>query len=215
MSKPWKRLGPWLPGGQAPDDGDDALRALADVTDVRRGLEQAELSAVRTARRHGRSWTEIATMLAITRQSAWERWRDLDDAPDDARVTMPVASDRAVATATGDLVGRVRRRRGMVAVPDVVGLTVAEALGILTGSGLDAVSATPEIDLVDRPDEIRPTVVVRQYPDPGTRIHAASSVKLWLERGDGEAGVREPRRPAPPPLAARAQRDELTGEAVG
>ena len=218
MSKPWKRLGPWLPGGDAPDDSDDALRALADVAEVRRALEQAELSAVRTARRHARSWTEIATMLAITRQSAWERWRDLDDTPADTRDARdggPVATVRAVAGASGELVGRVRRRRGTVAVPDVVGFTVAEALGILTGSGLDAVSATPEIDLLDRPDGPRPAVVIRQYPDPGTRIHAASTVRLWLERGGGEAGVREPRRPAPPPPAARAERDELTGEAVG
>src|SRR5205823_6399873 len=63
MAKPWKRLEPWLPGGHPSDDGDDALRALADITEVRRALEQAELSAVRTARRHGKSWTEIATML--------------------------------------------------------------------------------------------------------------------------------------------------------
>ena len=73
----------WSPLAGETEIRDQAMHALADVAEVRRALDQAELSAVRTARRHARSWTEIATMLAITRQSAWERWRDLDDAPDD------------------------------------------------------------------------------------------------------------------------------------
>jgi hypothetical protein len=65
-----------------PDDGDAALAALADVHLVRSLLERAELVAVRTARRHGKSWTEIATMLHVTRQGAWEKWHDdLDPAP--------------------------------------------------------------------------------------------------------------------------------------
>lgn len=37
------------------------LIALADVGLVRHLLDQAELVAVRTARRHGKSWAEIAT----------------------------------------------------------------------------------------------------------------------------------------------------------
>jgi hypothetical protein len=212
MSKLWKRLTPWLPGGEPTDDGNAALRALADVTDARRSLEQAELSAVRMARRHDKSWTEIATMLTISRQSAGERWRELD--VDDDATTPPDRTDRIVDTAASELVGRVRRRR-MVAVPDLIGLTSADALAILTRTGLEAVSATPDIELRESHDDLRPAVVVRQYPDPGTRIHAASTVKLWLERGDGEAGVREPRRPTTPPRAARGQRDERTEEAVG
>ncbi len=216
MSKPWKRLGPWLPGGQPPNDGPSALRALADVTEVRHALEQAELSAVCIARRHGKSWTEIATMLAMTRQSAWERWRDLDgELPRDTDTGTGPADERVVAGLRSEPGGRGRRRRSTVEVPDVVGLTVAEALGILTGTGLDAVSATPDIALHDDLDDLRPTVVVRQYPDPGTRIAAASTVRLWLERGDGEAGVREPRRPYPPPRTAVGEHDELTGQAVG
>lgn len=212
MSKLWKRLGPWLPGGDPPNDGDAALRGLADVAEARRSLEQAELSAVRMARRHRKSWTEIATMLTISRQSAWERWRELDLDED----TDPQSDERSrvAGTAASELAGRVRRRR-TVAVPDVVGLSSADALGILTRAGFEAVSATPDIDLGENPDDPRPVVVVRQYPDPGIRIHAASTVKLWLERGDGEAGVREPRRPTTPPRAARGGRDERTEEAVG
>ena len=222
MSKPWKRLGPWLRDGQTPDDGDGALLALADVTEVRQALARVELAAVRTARRHGRSWTEIATMLAMTRQSAWERWRDLDEAGDGRAGTdgtaasgSPLPADAVVAGIRDETTGRARRRRGTVAVPDVVGLASADALAILTGAGLEAVSATPDIGLLGGLEDLRPTVVVRQYPDPGTRIATASTVRLWLERGDGEAGVREPRRPSPPPRAARGERDERTGQAVG
>ena len=79
----WASLNGWhnqdpkaVPGH--PDDGNAALKAISDVHLVRGLLERAELVAVTTARRHGKSWTEIATMLDMTRQSAWERWRDVD-----------------------------------------------------------------------------------------------------------------------------------------
>src|ERR1700758_1595697 len=72
----WRRLA--ANSGRPRDD--DGLEALSDIGVVRRMLDQAELAAVRTARRHGKSWAEIATHLGVTRQSAWERWRDLDDA---------------------------------------------------------------------------------------------------------------------------------------
>src|ERR1700730_18697453 len=73
----WRRL---AAAGERQGDV-DGLDALSDIGVVRRMLDQAELAAVRTARSHGRSWAEIATHLGVTRQSAWERWRDLDDSP--------------------------------------------------------------------------------------------------------------------------------------
>ena len=83
----WQRLNGWhndtldaVPGH--PDDGDAALAALSDVHLVRGLLDRAELIAVKTARRHGKSWSEIATLLHITRQSAWERWHDVDSGED-------------------------------------------------------------------------------------------------------------------------------------
>ncbi len=148
-------------------------------------------------------------MLAITRQSAWERWRDLDD-----DVETPAAEPAKVGTAVPEVGGRARRHR-MVAVPDLVGLTSADAVGILTRTGLQAVSATPDHELLEDYDDLRPTVVVRQYPDPGTRIQTTSTVRLWLERGDGEADVREPRRPTTPPRAFQIERDQRAEEAVG
>jgi hypothetical protein len=55
------------------------MKALGDIRLVRGLLDKVEMGAVRAARREGRSWGEIATMLGVTRQSAWERWRDVAD----------------------------------------------------------------------------------------------------------------------------------------
>jgi DNA invertase Pin-like site-specific DNA recombinase len=74
----WRRL---AANSERPRGDDDGLASLSDIGVVRRMLDQAELAAVRTARRGGKSWAEIATHLGVTRQSAWERWRDLDDSP--------------------------------------------------------------------------------------------------------------------------------------
>jgi hypothetical protein len=46
---------------------------------VRHLLDQAELNIVKTARQHGKTWTGIGTALHISRQAAWERWRDVDE----------------------------------------------------------------------------------------------------------------------------------------
>ena len=55
------------------------MKALVDIHLVRGLLERAELVAVKTARRHDKSWSEIGTMLHMTRQAAWDRWHDIDD----------------------------------------------------------------------------------------------------------------------------------------
>src|ERR687889_1617511 len=71
----WERL------ATPPGSGEEALDALSDIGVVRRLLDQAELEAVRAARRDRKSWAEIATRLGVSRQSAWERWKDLDEEP--------------------------------------------------------------------------------------------------------------------------------------
>lgn len=59
-------------------DGDAALRALADTYLVRHLLDQAELNVVKAARHHGKTWTDVATVLQISREATSERWRDVD-----------------------------------------------------------------------------------------------------------------------------------------
>jgi hypothetical protein len=171
-----------------PDEVERALRALSEIGALRRRLDEAELNAVRVARRAHRSWAEIATKLGITRQTAWEKWRELDG------VAAPTKPQEA------------RRRRGTVPVPDVLGLAFDDARDVLVRVGLVPVQADPDAAPL-QPGQWHSSVVVRQYPDSGTRLRAGSPVKLWVERGGGTAGVREPRRPTPPVREASGEVD--------
>lgn len=225
----WERLNGWhqdspeaTPGH--PDDGDGALTALADIGRVRHLLDQAELVAVRTARRHGKSWTEIATKLGVTRQSAWERWRDLDE-PAGVQPRQPPSppseSGRDVvlelqAAATAELVERAareRRRRSTVVVPNVVGMSWDDARQVLQGARLVAVGPDPDgppLAALGWPDG----VVTDQNPESGAKVPIGSAVALWVERGGG-SGVREPRRPKPTPRIGEEMHYEDSDEAVG
>jgi hypothetical protein len=186
----------WEGSTESSDDGERALGELFEIGQQRRALDDAELNAVRAARRARRSWAEIATKLGITRQSAWEKWRDLDDEPDDG--LGPVLRDAADAV--------VRRVRGSGVVPDVVGMSFDDAREAVMRARLVPVDAQPD-DAPLVPADWRSAIVVRQYPDAGTKLRAGSQVKLWVERGGGSAGVREPRRPVPPVREASAEVD--------
>ena len=205
----WRRL---AANSERPRADDDGLASLSDIGVVRRMLDQAELAAVRTARLHGKSWAEIATHLGITRQSAWERWRDLDDAPrGEPQLSAP---SRVVVDAAAQLLelgARERRRASKVLVPNVVGLGWIEARDVLTGDGLVAINAQP-----DAPTDPGSSgwVVTDQSPESGARVPAGSVVRLWL-KGDGDAGVREPRRPRPTPRSAGEMLPEPRDQAVG
>jgi hypothetical protein len=72
----WHQAAEDSPGHKTTPEAAD--QALQHVRLIRGLLDQAEMNAVKTAREGGASWAEIATMLGVTRQAAWERWRDLD-----------------------------------------------------------------------------------------------------------------------------------------
>ena len=214
-----------LAGGGHEESGADALAALADIGLLRRLLDEEELAAVRTARGRGCSWAEIAVKLGVTRQSAWERWRELDAnpaaAPEPQTADDPAAAGegestlRAEAEALG-LLGRAARavRRGdRVTVPDVVGMSFESARGRLADRGLIAVLAEPDGPQALMADPER-AVVTDQSPESGAVVHGGVQVRLWVDPGGG-SGVREPRRPRPTPRADREAADEPTGRAVG
>jgi hypothetical protein len=206
----WRRLAASSAGPRGDDDG---LASLSDIGVVRRMLDQAELAAVRAARLHGKSWAEIATYLGITRQSAWERWRDLDDSPRGGESERS-AESTALADAASHLVkmrAQEQRRASKVLVPNVVGLEWIEARDVLAAEGLTAINAQP-----DTPTEpgSRGWIITDQSPESGARVPAGSVVRLWL-RGDGDAGVREPRRPRPTPRSARKMLPEPHDQAIG
>jgi hypothetical protein len=223
----WEHLVAWHAGGRrgsAGSVGDAALAAMADIATLRRLLDQAETAAVRTARRHRKSWAEIASQLGIARQSAWERWRELDENMPSATGTTnrPVEEPHGVVDdVAAELVGklmspdaRAQRRRARITVPNVVGMSWDDARDALLRAGLEAVGADPDgpsLAAAGWPN----VVVVDQVPEPGAKLAAGSVVRLWLEQGGGSAGVREPRRPTPTPKSGRAWRDEPSDEAVG
>jgi hypothetical protein len=206
----WERLNGWHQDSPSaspghPDSGPAALGALADIRLIRYLLDQAELVAVRTARSHDTSWAEIATNLGVTRQSAWERWRDLDEVGAQAS-----AAQALVEEATRDL----HRRRSSTVVPNVVGLSWSIARELLRDKGLLAVGSDPDglpLDAFGWPN----ATVSDQSPESGAKVPPGSSVRLWVQGGPGgSAGVREPRRPKPDPRMKREMHDMPSDEAV-
>jgi hypothetical protein len=219
----WERLAGWWRSraSQPPeplDEGEQALNALADIGLVRRMLDQTEFEAVRDGRRHGKSWAEIAIRLGVTRQSAWERWRDVDEPegpqpPErepqrDIRSTVEEAASETVRRARGET-----RRRSTVTVPNVIGMSWEDARKALHERGLVGIGPDPDgppLAALTWPDG----VVTDQSPESGAKVPPGSAVTLWTDRGGG-SGVREPRRPKPDPKTGRKMRDEMTDEAVG
>lgn len=204
----WARLAGWFRGMRAaPGDDDRALAALTDLGLVRRLLDHTEFEAVRAARREGRSWSEIAVRLGVTRQSAWEKWRDIDDAgPGTRHSVTPLAPELMDQVMTG-LKARASARRSVM-VPSLVGLSWTDAGTLLRNVGLVGIAAEPEA-LPSEHD-----TVTGQAPESGATVPRGSRVTLWLDRGDGGSGVREPRRPMPDLKTGRKMLDEITDEAV-
>jgi hypothetical protein len=166
----WERLDGWDQDAH-PDGGIEALAALSDIGTVRRLLDQAELSAVRTARRYGKSWAEIATRLGVTRQSAWERWRDLDEErPEDV-----------VGRTARELAARQRRRLSSVVVPSVIGMSFDKAVDVLTAVGLVAMS------------ENTVGVVTDQTPEAGARVRPP---RHWCGCGSSATAAQASANPA-------------------
>lgn len=56
---------------------DDPLAVIGGIVDSSRGIESMLRRWVQIARSRGHTWQEIADALRVTRQSAWERFRDV------------------------------------------------------------------------------------------------------------------------------------------
>lgn len=101
------------------------------------------------------------------------------------------------------------RWSGESEVPELVGLTVREARNLGHKAGFVVTAAD-----VDGPPLGELTwpgiwVVTAQAPSPGTRLRRWENVVIEFEKlsGDGEGGVREPRRPLPDPGMFGMERD--------
>jgi hypothetical protein len=163
-------------------------------------------------------------MLGVSRQSAWERWRDLDDDgasgsgtgtdADPATAPQATGAAEALSSAATEVAAHAARRRSSVVVPNVTGRIWEDAFEALRDKGLVAVAVGPGgIDV--RTPEWAGSVVTDQVPESGAKVPEGTVVRLWNERGDGGAGVREPRRPKPDPKSARAMNEPSVSTRAG
>jgi uncharacterized NAD(P)/FAD-binding protein YdhS len=57
---------------------DDPLAVIGGIVDSSKGIESMLREWVKLARADGHSWQRIADALKVSRQSAWERFRDIE-----------------------------------------------------------------------------------------------------------------------------------------
>ena len=89
---------------------DDPLAVIDGIVGASQGIESSLREWVRVARSRGHTWQEVANALHVTRQSAWERFKDV--APKES-------SDPAFATAVERAYLRAMKRRKVG--PDMLG----------------------------------------------------------------------------------------------
>lgn len=165
------------------------------VGSTRRGLR----SAINPWSTRATMWWQTAAMRRALRGRSWPSPLPTDRDP------RPKPAPTAVAFVGPTLLRRQGSiNRPHVAVPDVVGLQWDEAVVVLREVQLIASHA-------DGPAGAG-GVVTAQQPDAESMVPRGSSITLWVRRGPGSAGVREPRRPRPGPLSARDAVTEPSGE---
>ncbi len=98
---------------------------------------------------------------------------------------------------------------GLVEVPDLIAMTVADARQAGHEARLVVISANPDGPPLGGLTWPGMWVVTAQHPMPGTRLHRWDNVVIEFEevRGDEGAGDREPRIPLPDPGALAVDRE--------
>lgn len=89
----------------------DALGALSLVEQDMRALEVRKLRLIGAAQRHGASWDEIGSALEVSRQAAWEKYRDRVRVLFDAAADRAQRSEEETLESAATVLREVRRRR--------------------------------------------------------------------------------------------------------
>lgn len=91
----------------------EALSDLARVRDVETELESLRCDIVRRARAYGCSWEQIAEVLGVSRQSAWQYYTARFSVELDHRVSRntDLSEEEAMRVALGEIRAVRRRRR--------------------------------------------------------------------------------------------------------
>lgn len=88
---------------------DDPLAVINGIVESSRGIEQSLREWVRIARAKGHSWNEIAEALGVTRQSAWERFKVVEEDDPDAVIDSVVGAFKDKIKMSTDEMRRIAR----------------------------------------------------------------------------------------------------------
>jgi hypothetical protein len=88
-----------------------ALGALGDVERTMRALELAKIRLIAAAQRHGASWDEIGSAMEVSRQAAWEKYRDRVRSLLDVTAARATQSEAEILESAASVLREVRGRR--------------------------------------------------------------------------------------------------------
>lgn len=139
---------------------------------------------------------------SLSVRSQWSSGRATRQQASELRTPAPGLTIRLTPDDSGHTLERMASSPGpqpyLVTVPDLIGLSAQQAHDFARRAQLIAVGPDP-----DAVPSMR-GVVSGQSPAAGSLAARWSTVVIWTIRGGGgpgDAGVREPRNPSPPPLA--------------
>jgi len=89
----------------------DALGELGRLEADLRALEARRIRLIGVAQRQGASWDDIGSALDVTRQAAWEKYRDRVRELLDATAARSEHSEEELAASATDVLKEVRARR--------------------------------------------------------------------------------------------------------
>jgi hypothetical protein len=101
-----------------------------------------------------------------------------------------------------------RRHADVVAVPDVVGITIWDARRVASEAGVALAQPDPDGPPLGALTWPGVWLITEQQPLPGSRVYRWDSVRVRFRSvdDDGMAGAREPLRPLPDPDVLTAER---------
>ena len=89
----------------------DVLGALSRIEQEMRELEVQKVRLIGEAQRSGASWDEIGSALEVSRQAAWEKYRDRVRSLFDAVADRVDRSEEETLESAAAVLAEVRRRR--------------------------------------------------------------------------------------------------------
>ena len=93
------------------DVASDALAILAEVAQQIRSLEAEKIRMIGIAQERGASWDQIGSALDVTRQAAWEKYRERVRDLLDATASRADHGEAETIESAANVLREIRRRR--------------------------------------------------------------------------------------------------------